>query len=323
VNVTVIDPGTRSIRHGQTLVVIDGVIRAVGDVSSVRIPGGARIIDGAGRYLVPGFWDMHVHFMNAGVHALPVLLAHGVTTVREMGGYIDRTRAWQRRMGAGTLHGPRILTAAPILESPAYLAGVRERSRRLDARLAGRILPYRIAVGDAGEARRAIDSLARLRVDFVKIRTVAGADAYFAILREARRVGLRVSGHQPAGIPLSAASDSGQHSIEHAFAPPLATWTPEARDSLFRRFVRNGTWYAPSLVVSRAVTLTGAEADSTIWGSAGRRDARRAYAHPWLLEWWRMQVDERIAARARRGWPRGMRTTAAALPTCVTCRRSG
>jgi imidazolonepropionase-like amidohydrolase len=295
VGVTVIDPNsTHAPPTGQTILVVDGTIRAVGPSSEVELPRGTRLVSAQGKFAMPGLWDAHVHFMNTGETALPLLLANGITSVREMGGYIDSTRAWQARMRAGTLAGPRIFTPGPILESPRYLQGVRDRSVR-DPRIGRRVLPYRLSVGSADDAARAIDSLVKLRVDFVKIRTTASPEAYYAILREARRVGLTVAGHQPTVVSLIAAADSGQRDVEHAFGPPLSRLSAASRDSIYRAFARNGTWYTPTLVVSRAVALSGDSAARAIFSAeALRDDERRRYASPWLLEWWRMQVDERM-----------------------------
>ncbi len=296
VGVSVIDPAsTAPAVSGQTVVVADGVVRAIGPTGSTVILRGARRILAQGKFVIPGLWDAHVHFMNTGETALPLLLALGVTSVREMGGYIDSTRAWQARMNAGTLAGPRVVTAGPVLESPRYLQGVRDRSVR-DPRLASRVLPYRLSVGDSLDAARAIDSLVTLRVDFAKVRTTESAEAYYAILRHARRVGLKVAGHQPSAVSLLDAIDSGQYDVEHAISPPMTRLPDSTRDAIYRRFAERGTWYTPTLVVSRAVTLSGDSASRAIFGAdAARADERRPYASPWLLEWWRMQVDERIA----------------------------
>ncbi len=296
VGVTVIDPSSsQPSATDQTILVADGVIRAVGPPSSIDIPAGARRVDGRGKFAIPGLWDAHVHFMNTGVTALPLLVANGITSVREMGGYIDSTRAWQARMKAGTLVGPRIVTPGPILESPRYLQGVVERSARANSQLALRVLPYRMRVADSIEARRAIDSLVKLHVDFVKVRTSANPETFYAILRDARRAGLRVAAHQQ-NLPLRSALDSGQTDLEHAILPPLSRLSDATRDSIYRKFVDNGAWYTPTLTVSRAVMLSGDSAAKAIFSAdAIRLDERKAYASPWLLGWWRMQVDERIA----------------------------
>ena len=294
VDVTVVDLGAdRQVRANQTIVVVGGRIRAVGPTASTLIPHGARRVPAQGKYVIPGLWDSHVHFMNATEWALPMYLAHGITSVREMGGYIDSTRAWQARMAAGALTGPRILTPGPILESPRYLANVRERSVR-DPRIGQRVLPYRLGIGDSNEAKKAIDSLVKLHVDFVKIRTTATPEAYFAVLREARRAGLQVAGHQPSVVSLVTAADSGQRDIEHAFGPPTSQLSEGGRDSVYAAFARNHTWYTPTLVVTKAVAITGDSAWRSIFGDdVSQLDERRPYAAPWLLEWWRIQVEER------------------------------
>jgi len=294
IGVTVVDPGSAGpSARDQTIVVSNGRIMAVGKRSSTVIPRGARRVMAQGKFVIPGLWDGHVHFMNTGSTALPLLVAHGVTSVREMGGYIDSTRAWQARMRSGTLVGPRIVTPGPILESPRYLQRVRERSVR-DPRIGLRILPYRLGVVDSVDARRAIDSLVKLRVDFVKIRTAASPEALYAILREARRAGLKVAGHDAAVVSLRNAVDSGQTDVEHGFLPPLSRHAKPLRDSIYRKFAERGAWYTPTLSVSRAVMLSGDSAMKAIFSDdAVRGDARRPFASPWLLEWWRMQVEER------------------------------
>lgn len=295
VGVSIIDPSSsQPPAPNQTILISNGVIRAFGPEGSVTIPAGARRIDARGKYAIPGLWDAHVHFMNTGRTALPLYIAHGVTSVREMGGYLDSTRVWLDGIRSGSLVGPRILTPGPILENPAYLQRVVERSVR-DPRIGQRVLPYRIGVSDSASARRAIDSLMMRRVDFVKIRTSGSPAAFYAILREARRRGLRVAGHQPNAVSLRSALDSGQTDLQHGILPPLSTLSEAVRDSIYRKFVEKKAWYTPTLTVSRTVMLSGDSAARAIFSpEAIRLDERRAYASPWLLEWWRMQVDERI-----------------------------
>jgi imidazolonepropionase-like amidohydrolase len=289
---SVVDPVTGTVAADQRIMIQGNRIVAVG--REMRAPAGARVLDARGKFVIPGLWDMHVHFMNAGVTALPLLLAHGVTSVREMGGYIDSTRAWQARMAAGTLVGPRIKTPGPMLESPRYLAGVRQRDSAALGLLAPRILPYRIGIADSAAAERAIDSLVRLGVDFVKIRTTASRTAYLGILGAARRAGLRVAGHQQSSVTLAEAVRAGQQDVEHAFYPALDTLTGEQRGTLYRELAAAGLWYTPTLVVSRAVLVSGESGLRALFGpDAERLSPEQRYASPWLLGWWRMQLEER------------------------------
>jgi imidazolonepropionase-like amidohydrolase len=84
-NVTLIDakhPGSAAM----TVIVRGDAIVDVGDARTTAIPAGARVIDGRGRYLLPGLWDAHVHLVDIDEPAFGVLVAHGITSVRDMGG---------------------------------------------------------------------------------------------------------------------------------------------------------------------------------------------------------------------------------------------
>ena len=301
-NVTIVDVARGATRTGMTVVVTGDRISGLGPAARTRVPQHARVVRGTGRFLIPGLWDMHVHFMNTGESALPLLVAHGVTSVREMGGRIADTRAWQARMATGRLVGPRIRTAGPVLESPGYFARVRERDERLGGRLAPLVLPYRIAVGDAREAQRAVDSVSALRADFVKIRTAASRGAYFAILAAARRAGLTVAGHAPTAVTLREASDSGQRSFEHSIVEQMRRVPVSERQALYARFAANGTWYVPTLVVLSAPRTRDADVLATLDDTLAHADPRRRFMAPSLVDWWRVQVEERMedTAAARR-----------------------
>jgi imidazolonepropionase-like amidohydrolase len=313
--VTVIDVAGGRRLADRTVVVRQGRIAAVDSGPGAVVPAGARRVDGRGRFLLPGLWDVHVHFMNTGEGALPLLVANGVTGVREMGGFLDSTRSWQRRMAAGTLVGPRIVTPGPILESPQYLARVRERDAGLGGRLAPRLLPYRIGVGDTAEARRAVDSLVALGVDFVKVRNAGSREAWLGILDAAHRRGLRVAGHLPSGVALGDAAEAGQDDVEHLWTPP-ASMSADDRTALYARVAARGTWYAPTLVVSDWQLRPLAEVRAELDDSSGARAPRR-YASPWLLGWWRLQYEEQardtLAPRRQALQREGYRVGAAEL----------
>jgi hypothetical protein len=109
---------------------------------------------------------------------------------------------------------------------------------------------------------------------------------------------LRVAAHQQS-LPIASALDSGLTDLQHGILPPLSRLSGAERDSVYRKFVADSAFYTPTLTVSRAVMLSGDSAARAIFSAdAIRLDERRAYASPWLLGWWRMQVDERIADSA-------------------------
>jgi imidazolonepropionase-like amidohydrolase len=209
--VTVVDVTDGSLRSDQTVLVKGERITAVGP--ALRIPQDAEVIDGAGGYLVPGLWDMHVHSVwsvpknthvasSADWH-FPLFLAHGVTAIRNMNdGTADVTleliHSVKRRLAAGGLLGPaRLLANGPSVDGDPPLAD------------------NPVVVRTAEQARAVVDDLAEAGADFVKVYENLPREAYFAILDQARLKGLPVDGHLPFRIRPEEAAAAGQRTIEH------------------------------------------------------------------------------------------------------------
>lgn len=248
-HVAVIDGRDSLPRLDQAVVVRGNRIVEVGPAATVRVPRGATIVEGRGKYLIPGLWDMHVHTdVPAGREVLALYVANGVTGVRDMAGRWETLRGWRDSIAAGQLAGPRIVASGP------YLVGGDSPIPHLLAR-------------DTAEARRGVDSLATLGVDVVKVHTRLRPDVFFAVLRRTRELGLPVAGHVSAAVGALAASDSGVRSIEHllgvplpctpaesvALVPKFATQAALGRCSsrdlapLYAALARNGTWVTPTL----------------------------------------------------------------------------
>jgi len=87
-HVTVIDGAGAAVRD-QTVIVSGQRITMVGGAGRVAAPAGAQLIDGRGQFAIPGLWDMHAHLSYTKVSALAVLLANGVTRIRDMGGILS------------------------------------------------------------------------------------------------------------------------------------------------------------------------------------------------------------------------------------------
>jgi len=257
---TVIDPAAGSTRPDMTVLVRGTRIEAAGPSRSVRIPAGTRVIDAAGKFLIPGLWDMHVHTDVPGGRALLALyVANGVTGVRDMDGDIGRLRTFQRDIAAGSLSGPRMVVSGP------YLVGQQVP------------LPH-ILVRTPEEAVAGVDSLARLHVDFIKVHNGMPPAAYFAVAREARRRKMVFAGHVFPPVTPMQASDSGQRSLEHLSGFPntcagddsaviaggtglqrflLGDCTLEDQGATFARLAANHTWITPTLIVMTEVVNPG------------------------------------------------------------------
>jgi hypothetical protein len=249
-HVTVVDVERAASRSDLTVVVNGPRIGAVGPAASTKIPVGAHVIDGRGKWLIPGLWDMHVHSaVPTGRQLLSLYVANGVTGVRDMGGDFDLINEWRRAIAAGSLVGPRIVAAGPYLEGH------------------GSPIAH-IEVHTPDDARRAVDSLSVLGVDFVKVHSALPRETFFAAAREARAKHLALAGHLSRNVTVEEASDSGQRSLEHllgfinvcspaesvafATADPLRrivfnSCTSHDQRAVYQHLARNGTWVTPTL----------------------------------------------------------------------------
>lgn len=264
-NVTVVDVIAGVLRPKMTVVLTGNQISQIGPNSAVSIPAVVQTIDGRGKFLIPGLWDMHVHLGNATEAALPLLVASGVTGVRDMGSpSFETLRRWNVEALAGLRIGPRIVAAGPILDG-------------------GAPDPTRLIVRNEAEARRAVDYLAQIGVGFIKVHEHLNRETYFAIADEARKLDIPFAGHVPTGengylVSGIEASNAGQKCLEHLFGIPFPFQRDTPQSVLFATFLRNGTWVDPTLL--------------TIWSRAhihelaAEQDTRLKYVAPALKQFW-------------------------------------
>jgi imidazolonepropionase-like amidohydrolase len=264
-NVTLIDATGAAPRSGMSVGIEKGQIVEI--KKSIHAPKGADIVDGTGKFLIPGLWDMHVH-IGAPEIFFPLLVSNGITGIREMftGISMQAIREWRMRANV-----PRI-----------YAAGF------LDGPLMVQPPPGAFAISNPDQARFAVRALTETGVDFLKVYNSIPRDAYFAIADEARAIGIPFAGHVPEAVSNGEASDAGQRSAEHlinvmldcstnadalraarvatmfstkitgearlrelAWPDPeglFDTYSEEKASALFAKFVKNGTWQTPTLV---------------------------------------------------------------------------
>ena len=316
VHATVIDVEQGRAVPGMTVVVENGRITALGADAGVTAPRGARVIDASGNYLSPGLWDMHVHAAMPGLdaHFLPLLVANGITGVREMFSRLDWMKSAKSRVRSGELVGPRIVGSGHILDGRPP------------------VWPGSVAVATATEARRAVDSLAAGGADFIKVYSRLPPEAFFAAARAARARAIPFGGHVPALVSVADASDSGQRSVEHLTGVPLACTTMEsellgeiaaavrspggwdsagklqrarAREvlasysaerctSLAARLVRNGTWMVPTIQVLHSVAYLD--------DPALAKDPRMEFIFPAHRASWDPKTDFRFRMLTKEDW---------------------
>jgi len=303
-NVTVLPmtPGGE-VLTGATVIVEDGRISSVrgtpgattpGDpgvpaaAPDESIPGSADVIDGTGRYLIPGLFEMHAHTSKTRASALGLYVVHGVTTIRDMGGDHAELLAWRREIREGERLGPRMRIAGPYLES------VRNVERMRGTPVADMVEPVertRIPVGTPAEADRVVDSLARLELDFIKIRTVTDRATYLALGAATERNGLPLVGHT-FGIAPETILEAGQDGIAHSLYPTLDSLSGVERMAVWRDFAAAGIRLVPTLVTFAAVLPGRAGLEAIAADSLGEVDPRRRYVSRYLELDWREQALE-------------------------------
>jgi imidazolonepropionase-like amidohydrolase len=262
-HVNVIDATGGPLQPDMTVIVRDGHIADLGKSDALQAPADAKVVNAAGKYLIPGLWDMHVHTVfgdwiprNEKV-VLPMFVANGVTGVRDMGGDLDVLIQWRADIAAGKLLGPRMVIAGPMLDGPTPR------------------FPSSAPVANAADGRKVVDELKARGVDFIKIQSLIPRDGYFAAAGEARKLGIVFVGHVPDAVRASEASNAGQKSIEHftgifegsttiedqllkgpkSLGLNVSHYDPARARTLIALMAKNQTWQVPTLVWERGQWL--------------------------------------------------------------------
>ena len=311
-NVTLIDATGAAPQPNMTVFVADEQIAAIGQSKSMSIPKSTKTVDGTGKFLMPGLADMHAHLTGASEPSgsrefiLPLMLANGITTVRDMGGYLESLVPLRHEIESGKLVAPRIFFAGPYLDGkPPFFQPS-------------------LVVTNSTEAAADIHSLTSQGVDFIKVQSNLSRDAYFAIADICRREHLTLVGHVPDRVTAAEASDAGQKSIEHltgvlracsseepmlmrkqfAAGPKkgtvgqsenrelawqidlLQSYSDEKAEALIVKFLRNQTWQVPTLILLRNDAFPTPETDAS-------RDSRRKYIPTQVLANWEKGTRDR------------------------------
>ena len=206
-NANIVDVVNSKIIPHQLIAILGNTIGAVDETSKVNHYNADRYIDAQNHYILPGLWDMHIHFrggdslIEANKKLLPLFLAYGVTTVRECGGDITATvLTWKKQIQKGELVGPKIFTSGPKIDGPkAAWAGSLE-------------------VETPSQVSQALDSLQKLHVDFVKVYdSKISRAAYLETITQVHQRGMKITGHMPFTVKLTEGVERGMDGSEHMF----------------------------------------------------------------------------------------------------------
>jgi imidazolonepropionase-like amidohydrolase len=192
INVNVVPMTTETVVTGQTVVVTNGMIAAIGSVEHVPVPEKAIVVDGTDRFLMPGLAEMHAHVPNTGTPDLDrifsLFVANGVTTLRGMLGRPSHLTLRQQLLD-GEKFGPRLITSGPSMNGNS-VSGPADAARKVRAQHA------------AG-------------YDFIKIHPGLSSEEYAAIAAVATELQIPFAGHVPASVGVEGALAAGMTTIDH------------------------------------------------------------------------------------------------------------
>ena len=284
-NVTVIDMTSGQSKPDQTVEIQGNRIVRVSKSSEVLTSFHSEIVDGTGKFLIPGLWDMHAHTVYDRARdtertLFKLFVANGVTGIRNLGSInsLEQIKSWRTLAANYKLVSPRIVIGQQI-DGPG------------DTNVS---FVYRVR--NASEARSAVQRIKREGFDFVKVHGRLSREAYLAVADEARKLGITFAGHVPLSVTDGEASDAGQRSIEHLEGMLVSTSSEETEirqkwmeyeakvaalsgrpippelaeqefrfltdgmnthdatkaDRLYLRFAKNETYHCPTLIIHRA-----------------------------------------------------------------------
>lgn len=206
-NITTVDPND-GVRERQTVIIKDGKILKVAPTAELRLSDKNQVIDGTGKFLIPGLWDAHVHFAYMDYLAprmFDLFLLYGITSVRDTGGEINFVRKWRDAAKADPTAAPRVMIAGPLLDG---LPNVYDGSDPGHP-------PLSIGSGSVEALEKLVHQLDSVGVDFLKAYEMLTPEQFYKVMEMAKRLGLKVTGHVPLSMDVIGASNAGLHSMEH------------------------------------------------------------------------------------------------------------
>jgi hypothetical protein len=310
-NVTVIEPGKTQVRSHCTVVIDHGIFSQVGDSAKIRVPVGSRLIDGTGKFLIPGLWDMHVH--PAVETDLGLFTANGVTGIRIMAG-VPMYFQWREKVAKAELLGPTMFIASPVVDGKNPIG------------------KSSLALPLGGDARALVSKLKAQGWDFIKTYDVLTRESYLALAAEAKAQKIPFAGHVPFSVNPVEAAKNGQRSMEHLsgilescfkgepefraklqvamraegpyfaavdrvateLGPEKLAYDPERAQKLCEDLGKTKMWQCPTLIGTRAL----AHADEL----TNTPDERMRYVTLQTRERWKLTNEKDIKGASKEAW---------------------
>ncbi len=206
-NVTVIDAHQGQLEN-MTVLIQENRILKVEKSEDLSPPESSTVINGQGKYLIPGLWDAHVH-LTYDADITPAMfdlfLINGITSIRDTGGKIELVKPLKEEANNNPNTSPRVMISGPLIDGiPTVYDGNTPGRPELG-----------VGVGTPDEARVLVRQLKNEGVDLLKAYEMLQPEVYQAVLEEAKVHGLPVTGHVPLSMDVVSASKAGLNSIEH------------------------------------------------------------------------------------------------------------
>lgn len=228
-HINVIDVNDKNIQYDKTILISKGKIQKI-STRSIKAKN-AVVINGKGKFLIPGLWDMHVHTVDS--LYLKLFIINGITGIRDMGGAAisatngcesiehEKLMTWRKLIKSGLLIGPRMFISGPAVSNTGWATSIN--------------------ISTPESARNAVRKLKEFGVDFIKVYEKIPLETYLTLAKEAKASGLSIAGHVPIEtVSLIEASNAGHHSIEHIRDPLLLCFTDDREEVL--NFLKEDDW---------------------------------------------------------------------------------
>ena len=276
-NVTIVDVNTGKILKNKTVAIDNNRISAIYDKEMIGSTA-TIVIDGKGKYLIPGLWDMHAHYKWSHADMDPLLVANGITGVREMWGDMPEFVKVPVKEQQEEVISPDIYTSGDIIDGnpPSFPMGC-------------------LVVTTPDEAVDAVKKQIDKNVDFIKVYSSLSEECFMAIAKEAKKRNIPFAGHIPNRVSIYQAIEAGMASSEHLYGflnacssvdtsnqALINTFSEKRFDSLCSVLARSSMWICPTLTVNRAMSSLN---DSTFIN-----DNRMSYLPGYVLEIWNMKM---------------------------------
>ncbi len=221
-HVNVVDVISGEVLTDRTVIVRDTKIESIVDGANSQVPDNAVRIAAAGKFLIPGLWDMHIHWYDR--NSMQLFPVNGVTGARVMSG-MPLHHMWRKQFETGEFLGPHLLISSPIIDGPSP------------------IWPGSFVAADEADGKQVVARAVELKADFLKVYSLLPRSAYLAIAAESKLAGIPFAGHVPLTVSMAEASNAGQVSMEHLYEILIACSSKEDELRSLRAEVlaKNGT----------------------------------------------------------------------------------